>query len=124
MRFTPEAAIGIFRTVQEALTNILKHAGAKTVDLSVQVLDGFLVLQITDDGKGLPPARLRALGSHGLAAMRHRISALGGNWEIHSPPDGGTVVAARIPLAKILLPQPESHTPADGRPAAAVTVAG
>jgi len=103
LQFTPQAAIGIFRTVQESLTNILKHAQAKSIDLSVAALNDFLVLQISDDGKGLPAPRLRAIGSHGLASMRHRIMALGGQWEINGKEGGGTIITVRIPLSRILL---------------------
>ena len=103
MQFTPQASIGIFRTVQESLTNILKHADAKTIDLSVATMNGYLILQISDDGKGLPAHRLKAIGSHGLASMRHRITALGGHWEIGSATGGGTLITVRIPLSQIIV---------------------
>jgi len=100
----PQAAIAIFRTVQEALTNIVKHAGATTVDMAVEILDPELVIQIADDGKGLSPERLKSLGSHGLASMRHRIESLGGKFSISNLSSGGALVSARLPLEKILDP--------------------
>jgi signal transduction histidine kinase len=102
MPFTPEAAIGVFRIVQEALTNILKHADAKSAHLSVEIEGNMFRLVISDDGVGLPAERLRTIASHGLASMRHRVSALGGSWKVHSPSAGGTVVSASIPLSKML----------------------
>ena len=105
LQIMPHASIAIFRTVQESLTNILKHSGAKNVDLAVEELEGELVIQISDDGKGLPADRLKSLGSHGLASMRHRITSLGGRWNVANLPAGGTLISARIPLANVLLQQ-------------------
>jgi signal transduction histidine kinase len=111
MRFDPHAAIGVFRVAQEALTNILKHADAGSAELSVEIQDDTFVLRISDDGKGIKTSRRKNPTSHGLSAMRHRIAALGGQWEIHTPTAGGTVVTARIPLHNMLLNQ--TTTPAE-----------
>jgi signal transduction histidine kinase len=100
---SPEAAIGVFRVAQEALTNILKHAEATSAELAVQVAGEMFVLRIADDGRGVAPNRLQTITSHGLAAMRHRIAALGGTWELQTPAAGGTVVIARIPMSSMLL---------------------
>jgi signal transduction histidine kinase len=102
LRFRPEASIGVFRIVQEALTNILKHAEAKSAHLSVEIEGDMFSLTISDDGVGLPADRLKTISSHGLASMRHRVAALGGSWEVHSPSAGGTVVTALIPLSNML----------------------
>jgi signal transduction histidine kinase len=104
LKFSPDAAIGVFRIAQEALTNILKHSEAKSADLSIVMEADTLTLRITDDGKGIPSGRLANSTTHGLSSMRHRISGLGGVCEIHSPSSGGTVVSARIPLNAMLLP--------------------
>jgi signal transduction histidine kinase len=101
-KFNPDAAIGVFRIAQEALTNILKHAEAKTADLVISMEDGVFALRVSDDGKGIPPNRLQTITSHGLASMRHRITALGGSWDVKSPSGGGTVVTAQIPLQRML----------------------
>jgi signal transduction histidine kinase len=98
----PVAAIGIFRVAQEAMTNILKHAMAKKARLTIRIDAEFLSLEVGDDGRGVPAARLGALVSHGLGAMRHRVTALGGSWKLSSPPEGGTTVTAVIPLERIL----------------------
>jgi signal transduction histidine kinase len=101
-KFNPDAAIGVFRIAQEALTNVLKHAEAKTADLVISMEGGLFVLRVSDDGKGIPPNRLQTITSHGLASMRHRITALGGSWDVKSPSGGGTVVTAQIPLQRML----------------------
>jgi hypothetical protein len=104
LKFSPDAAIGVFRIAQEALTNILKHSEAKSADIFIAMDGDTFTLRITDDGKGIPGASLITSTSHGLASMRHRIAGLGGTWELGSPSSGGTIVTARIPLARMLTP--------------------
>ncbi len=111
LRVSPDAAIGVFRVAQEALTNILKHAEATSADLAVDIQGDSFVLRISDDGKGISMNRPQTITSHGLASMRHRIAALGGTWDIHAPATGGTVVTARIPLSSMLLFEPSPPLP-------------
>ena len=106
LKFSPDAAIGVFRVAQEALTNILTHSEAKSADLYIDIDQDTFTLRITDDGKGIPGGRLVTSTSHGLVSMRHRIAGLGGTWDLGSPSSGGTVVTARIPLAKMLPQNP------------------
>ncbi|HLZ97668.1 MAG TPA: CHASE3 domain-containing protein [Steroidobacteraceae bacterium] len=106
LRCTADAAIGVFRVAQEALTNILKHAEAKSADIAIEVQHDVFVMRISDDGKGIIPARRPKGPSHGLASMRHRVAALGGSWELSAPPKGGTTVVARIPLSSMLMEDP------------------
>jgi signal transduction histidine kinase len=105
-KFNPDAAIGVFRIAQEALTNILKHAEARSANLVIGIEGDAFVLRVSDDGKGIPASRLQTNTSHGLASMRHRIAALGGTWEVRSPSSGGTIVTAVIPLPRMLLAEP------------------
>ena len=102
-KFNPEAAIGVFRVAQEALTNVLKHSEAKSADLVIKIENNEFVLRVSDDGKGIPTNRLQTATSHGLASMRHRVAALGGNWDVRSAATGGTIVTALIPLPRMLL---------------------
>ena len=101
-KFTSEAAIALFRIAQEAFTNILKHSGATSVDLTLDKDGDAIVMRISDDGKGIPASRLTAIGSHGLASMRHRVRALGGRLDVRSPASGGTALLVRIPAANAL----------------------
>jgi signal transduction histidine kinase len=103
LRLTPESSITVFRIVQEALTNIVKHARAQRVEVTVEPRSPWLILRIRDDGVGLPLERLRALRSHGLAAMRQRAAGLGGQWQLRRPTSGGTEVEVRLPLERVLL---------------------
>jgi signal transduction histidine kinase len=102
LTLTPEAAIAVFRIVQESLTNILKHAQAKNVEVSIELREDWLVLTVRDDGVGLPLDRRRALRSHGLASMRHRAGGFGGQWRITRRPDRGTEVEVRLPLERVM----------------------
>jgi signal transduction histidine kinase len=107
-RFTSEAAIALFRIAQEAFTNILKHSAAKSMDIALDLDEDAIVMQITDDGRGIPAGRLNASGSHGLASMRHRVRALGGRLDIRNPASGGTALLVRIPIATALQGNAES----------------
>jgi signal transduction histidine kinase len=102
-KFNPDAAIGVFRIAQEAMTNILKHAEANSANLSIGIEGANFVLRVSDDGKGIPQNRIQTIAAHGLASMRHRIAALGGSWDVRSAVGGGTVVTAMIPLPRMLL---------------------
>lgn len=98
---TSDAAIGLFRVAQEALTNILKHARASSAWLSVRVEAQEFVMRVADNGQGMAP-RVASGGGQGLAGMRHRVDALGGKLEIRPRGDGGTEIVVRVPLGRIL----------------------
>jgi len=84
-----------YRIVQEALTNVLRHAGEAHVDVAVRRLPDALTVEVTDDGPGMPAAT----EGHGIAGMRERTAALGGTFEAGPRPDGGWRVFARLPIA-------------------------
>jgi signal transduction histidine kinase len=115
---TPEASIAIFRIVQEGLTNILKHAHAHNVEISVESWHQALIVRVRDDGVGLPLEPRQALRSHGLSAMRHRAVGLGGQWQVRRMTGGGTEIEVRLPLDKILAAQ-SAMNPVQGTTAAA-----
>ena len=102
VKFDPDASIGVFRVAQEALTNILKHAEARSADLYIEMQTDIFIMRISDDGKGIPPQRMQHGISHGLASMRHRIVGLGGTWDMRNIAAGGTLLTATIPLARML----------------------
>jgi signal transduction histidine kinase len=89
-----DAAIMIFRLVQESLTNIVKHAQATEVHVEIAMDASELTVTVTDNGVGIDSDRREAVGSHGLATMRHRVRSFGGSIEIGTPAEGGTRVRA------------------------------
>jgi signal transduction histidine kinase len=98
----PEIATACFRVAQEALTNVLRHAGARRVWLELQLGADALELVVRDDGRGFDAveARRRAsLGaSLGLLGMQERVTLSGGEFALRTPAGGGTEVLARFPL--------------------------
>jgi hypothetical protein len=94
----PETAIAVFRTAQEAIANIIRHATARRITMKAGI-DERLTLEIADDGRGMPPGSEQRTGSHGLKQMRFRMEAVGGTLCI-SPNDlGGTTVQLSVPLS-------------------------
>ncbi len=90
---TNELATALFRIVQEALTNVLRHAGATRVDIELGVKSGCVMVEINDDGSGITEAGMGP-GSLGILGMRERAAALGGVLEVAPRSNGGTRVAA------------------------------
>jgi signal transduction histidine kinase len=95
----PELTTAIFRIVQEATTNVIRHANASMVTIQVRVRDSELVVEVLDDGIGMDGNQSSKLNSMGLAGMRERARYLGGRLEITSTPGEGTRVALLIPLS-------------------------
>nr|WP_236620525.1 sensor histidine kinase [Pseudomonas sp. ATCC 13867] len=91
-------AIGLFRILQEALTNVMRHAQAHTVELQLSVEDQALCLRIADDGVGFEPGATRQGASFGLVGMRERVLMFGGTLQIDSQPGEGTTLWIRVPL--------------------------
>ena len=92
-----ELATALFRIVQEALTNVLRHAGATRVNIELGMKGGCVALEINDDGTGITEANTIGPGSLGILGMRERASALGGVVEVTPRAGGGTRVAAWFP---------------------------
>ncbi|WP_370600593.1 PAS domain S-box protein [Pseudomonas nitroreducens] len=91
-------AIGLFRILQEALTNVMRHAQAHTVELQLGVEGDELCLRIEDDGVGFDPSATRQGVSFGLVGMRERVLMFGGTLQIDSQPGEGTTLWIRVPL--------------------------
>ena len=94
----PDVAVAghLYRIAQEAVNNALKHAAPGEIRIGLERRDGAVVLEVDDDGDGLPEP-LPAGGGIGLKVMRHRTQIAGGVFEIGSPPAGGTRIACCIP---------------------------
>jgi PAS domain S-box-containing protein len=95
-----EMNIGIFRIIQEALTNVLRYAGVLEAEVEIKVKESAIILHISDRGKGFSAAELSAGSSTGLSAMRERATLLGGQFSVNSAPNQGTVVTVKLPLAE------------------------
>ncbi len=92
-----EAGRALYRILQEALTNVARHAAARRVDVRLDRADGELVLEVRDDGKGISDAVLHDTRALGLVGMRERAMALGGTVTFSRSPGGGTMVTVRLP---------------------------
>ncbi len=100
--------VPIFRLLQEALANVYKHAHATEVKLSISIHNSFVIVEITDNGIGMPTQRrssedeemiLNAVTPHmGLRSMKERVQEAGGDWQIHSHAEVGTTIKASFPL--------------------------
>jgi signal transduction histidine kinase len=100
-RLPKEIELALFRVLQEALTNVHRHARAENVIVDVKCSDKEVVLVVQDDGRGIPPDTLQAFndglaGGIGLAGMRERLAELSGSLEVHSE-KSGTMVRATLP---------------------------
>jgi signal transduction histidine kinase len=92
--------LSAYRIVQEALTNVVKHAGPAHAQVTIGYRDQDVTVEVTDDGQGAVTAAGdgRAGTGHGLIGMRERVQAFGGDLEVGPRPGGGFRVAARLPL--------------------------
>jgi len=96
----PAIETSCYRVVQEALTNITRHAHPSHVKVRVRAEGGVATVRVRDDGRGFDPqAALRAGRSRGLVGMHERAELLGGELRIESAPGQGTTVTAEFPLA-------------------------
>jgi two-component system sensor histidine kinase UhpB len=102
-RFAPEVETTCFRIAQEALTNVVRHAGARHVvlRLGLRRRTGALVLEIRDDGVGFDPSRCSSSECLGIAGMAERAALAGGSVEVRSSPSGGTQVITRLAAAPL-----------------------
>ncbi len=92
-----DVGTAVFRIVQEALTNALRHADAAQVQVHLSHCGDTLTVRVVDDGKGLPPPEARRQGALGLVGIRERAASLGGRLELQLPASGGTCVQVTLP---------------------------
>jgi signal transduction histidine kinase len=95
----PAVNVSAYRIVQEALTNVLKHAGEARAEVTVGCADSAVTIEVTDDGPGNPAAQAPA-GGQGLAGMRERVALFGGELRAGPRPGGGFTVSARLPVGE------------------------
>jgi len=87
----------LYRIAQEALHNALRHGAPSAVDIRLQAHDGVVVLEVADDGLGFDPAEAAPTGQLGIASMRERAVAVGGNLTVASQSGEGTTVRVEVP---------------------------
>ena len=94
-----DTAIALFRVVQEGLSNIIRHAHAKTVKLEMSGDDGRCILTLSDDGRGFDAQSPEFRWSHGLMGMRQRVEGLDGRLDIQSRVGVGTTLRIEVPMS-------------------------
>jgi PAS domain S-box-containing protein len=99
-----DQAIALFRICQEALNNVAKYAGARSVDIRLKAGAGRLTLAVADDGKGIETSELNRPDRFGLRGMRERAHSLGGAVDVRGTPGRGTTVSVSLPLAGPVAP--------------------
>jgi signal transduction histidine kinase len=94
---SPPVAMALFRAVQEALQNTIRHADATEVNISVETLGDTIRIEVADDGIGFDPGVAANVGL-GLTSMRERLAIIGGTFTVNSEPFGGTTVVLSAPV--------------------------
>lgn len=114
-RLTPEVEIAAFRIVQEALTNIVRHAEATRCDVVLDYQTGLLVMSIADDGRGFDPAAVETTTERrglGLIGIRERVADVGGSITLDTAPGRGTRLLIELPATA--RPQPADVEESEG----------
>ncbi len=101
-RFNTDIEIAVFRIMQEALTNVARHANTDSVTVNLQLMDQVINIEIVDKGKGFEYGKVDTTAHMGLSSMRERAYAVGGYLELDSKAGSGTRIHAVIPLRGIL----------------------
>lgn len=94
----PSTATALYRIVQEALTNVARHAHATDVSIDLRVRDGQVALVVEDNGLGLPSDALRRAGSWGLRGLREQVALCGGQLELDNAPGSGARLQVWLPI--------------------------
>jgi PAS domain S-box-containing protein len=100
-RLSRSVSTALFRIFQEALTNVARHGEATAVEVTLEEADGIVSLEVSDDGKGIPPEAISDPRSLGLLGIRERARRLGGTATVTGAPSRGTVVSVRVPRAAV-----------------------
>jgi signal transduction histidine kinase len=96
------ASTALFRILQESLTNVARHADAQRVGVALSLDDGWMSMEVTDDGKGISVLDRESSRSFGLMGMRERAQVFGGRLDIDGVPGEGTRVQVMIPLSRLV----------------------
>lgn len=100
-RLDPAIEVALFRLIQEAVTNVKKHAHVSQAVVKLEIGDKFVAATIKDEGIGFDPAVPReSRGAYGLMGMRERVELFGGKFMVKSKPNQGTQISIRLPLGQ------------------------
>jgi signal transduction histidine kinase len=100
----PGIELSAYRIVQEALTNVIKHSGSSSANVTIGYRPDSVTVEITDPGADTPPIRVpaqRTGSGHGIIGMRERVAVFGGEFAAGPRPEGGFCVRACFPVAKV-----------------------
>jgi PAS domain S-box-containing protein len=100
-RLPRDVSLCLFRVLQEALRNAVKHSGVQRFEAQLQAAPGAIQLTIRDEGTGFEPDEVNRGSGLGMVSMRERVGLVGGTIVIVSKPNGGTQIAVRIPLQEV-----------------------
>jgi signal transduction histidine kinase/ligand-binding sensor domain-containing protein len=103
-----EVKYNLLCIAQEAITNSIKHAGARTIEVALACSADDLRLSVRDDGQGMGDGNGRA-GHYGIIGMKERASQIGAEFEVASAPGRGTKISVRVPVARGPLPSPQGR---------------
>ena len=98
-KFPENISIGLFRIVQEALTNMSRYAETNRVTISIVREKNKIILEVADSGKGFDMSRINISHSHGLLGMRERVLVMNGVFNIQSAPGKGTQIHVEVPVS-------------------------
>ncbi|MGZ3865189.1 MAG: PAS domain-containing sensor histidine kinase [Bacteroidia bacterium] len=98
LRFSKDVNTAVFRIFQESITNVIRHAAASKVNISLFIESENIVLEVVDNGKGISEEGKNNFSSLGLLGMSERAMYLGGEFNIEKHREGGTIVTVKIPL--------------------------
>jgi signal transduction histidine kinase len=93
-----EKSTNLFRIVQESLTNVIRHANAKRVEINLTLENGLLELEIVDNGKGISQEAISRPTSYGLMGIKERVHSMKGEVTISGTPNAGTHIIVKIPI--------------------------
>jgi signal transduction histidine kinase len=102
-RHEPELETAVYRIVQEAINNAVKHSGSEKIHVTVVDAEDVVSVTVRDEGRGFDPG-VQARG-FGLIGMRERVQSLGGRLALESSPGTGATVSVRLPITRRAVPQ-------------------
>jgi signal transduction histidine kinase len=94
-------ATAMFRVVEEALTNVVRHAGAQRVEVRIERSDDFLEVTVSDDGRGITAEQIIGSQSYGLLGMHERARCVGGVFHVFAIKPRGTAAVLRVPMERL-----------------------